>query len=93
MNFIHRYISLVLKNNKIKEQYYLGTIFIYKNTLLKNTVELHTPKKSKTLWCFGRVRKKKDFCKEFERESLILAHTKRRKKIAYLFSSLAFPSL
>jgi len=39
---------LVLKNHIIKEQYYLGTIFIYKNTLLKDTVEWHKPKKSKT---------------------------------------------
>jgi len=45
-----------------KEQYYLGTIFIYKNTLLKNTVEWHTAKKIKDLWSFGRVRgKKTDF--------------------------------
>ena len=73
---------MVLKNNKIKEQFYLGRIFIYKNTLLKNTVEWHTPKKIKDLWGIGRVRGKKEkiFCKEFERESLSLAYTKRRKK-------------
>jgi len=66
---------------------------MYKNTLLKNTVEWHTHLKNSDLWGFGRVRGKKDFCKEFERESPILAYTKRRKKITYLFSSLAFPSL
>jgi len=82
---------LVLENNIIKEQYYLGTIFIYKNTLLKNTIEWHTLKKINDLWGFGRVRGKKYFCKKFERESLILAYSKR-KKIAYLLSSLAFPS-
>jgi len=86
---------LVLENNIIKEQFYLGTIFIYKNTLLKNTVEWNTPRKIQGLmgfWtCTGE--KKEDICKEFERESPILAYTKRRKKIAYLFSSLVFPSL
>jgi len=53
-----RYISWVLKNNIIKE-HYLGTIFIYKNTLLKNTVEWHTIKKFKDFWGFSRVREKK----------------------------------
>jgi len=33
---------VVLKTNIIKEENYLGTIFIYKNTILKNTVEWHT---------------------------------------------------
>jgi len=55
--------------------------------LLKNTVKWHTPKKIKDLWGFGRVRAKKDFCKEFERESLILAYTKRRKKSLFIFIS------
>ena len=68
---------------------------LYKNMLLKNTVEWNTPRKIQGLmgfWtCTGE--KKEDICKEFERESPILAYTKRRKKIAYLFSSLVFPSL
>jgi len=68
-----RYTSLVLKNNIIKEQYYLGTI-INKNTLpyLKNTVEWQTLKKNKDLWVYARAREnkiKKDFCEEFEKES------------------------
>jgi len=71
---------LVLKNNIIKEQYYLGTIFIYKNTLLKNTVEWHTPKKIRLTGFWTCTGKKKIFCKEFERESLLLAYTKRRRK-------------
>jgi len=57
---------LVLKNNIIKEQYYFGTIFMYKNTLLKNTVEWHTPKKIKDLWGFGRVREKRFFVKSLK---------------------------
>ena len=80
----------------IKEQHneqYLGTILIYKNTLLKNTVEWHTPKKIKDLWRFGRVRgKRKIFCRVWKGGSDPCAYEKK-KKIAYLFSSLAFPSL
>jgi len=49
----------------IKEQHkeqYLGTIFIYKNSLLENTVEWHTPKKNYRLMEFRTCTgKKKDF--------------------------------
>jgi len=80
------YTSLVLKNNIIKEQYYLGTILIYKNTLpyLKNAVEWHKLFKNQRFMgfcpCTG---KKKDFCEKFEKESLNLAYTRTKKNIYF----------